>query len=344
MSENQRCAERLESIPYSSDHLFQADHHQLPCGACVKCGERYDDYNSRVLVLLHSKGIGVGPVIYTPVVTPKTPSAQETLAAIGVQSQEIALLRSQLAESQAQDADSALDKAELSRIRPHRGEPYFHSTIGEWADQCNLNTQNRLRIEKLEGELAARTEERDGYRADLDSIAVAVYPGKEPRSTYSVAFLADEITRRTAERDAALSGVTALQRHLDGLQKLVLAHENAEASVCPEDVGIVEYVKALRKEWDGLAAALESAISDAHAIARHIQNGSSPWDRIGLLVTSYSIDKLVALLAARDARAKAEGLREAATYIASEFPLNDVAYHALRRMAEGDAPSVAPHG
>jgi len=59
-----------------------------------------------------------------------------------------------------------------------------------------------------------------------------------------------ELEERTAERDAALSGVTALQRHLDGLQKLVLAHENAEASVCPEDVGIVEYAKALRKERD----------------------------------------------------------------------------------------------
>ena len=181
------------------------------------------------------------------------------------------------AELAAKDADSALDKAELSRIRPHRGEPYFHSTIGEWADQCNLNIQNRLRIEKLEAELAARTEERDAAR------------------------------------------------------QTILDHENRESSVCPEDVGFVEYIRALEAERDGLAAALASIIAirdealatseDPDADIRFGYDG----DKIGYLRWGYKFelrDVFVALfdpaaiLAGVKARAKAEGRAEAEKTIA----------------------------
>lgn len=32
------CPEQLESIPFASDHLFNADHHNQPYGPCTKCG------------------------------------------------------------------------------------------------------------------------------------------------------------------------------------------------------------------------------------------------------------------------------------------------------------------
>lgn len=41
------------------------------------------------------------------------------------------------------EADAALDKAELSRIRPKRGDPYFHSTVEEWAAECRQTADLR---------------------------------------------------------------------------------------------------------------------------------------------------------------------------------------------------------
>lgn len=74
-------------------------------------------------------------------------------------------LRSQLAESQAREADAALDKAELSRIRPKRGDPYFHSTVEEWAAECRQTADLRAELataRKLCGEAKVILEAIDG--------------------------------------------------------------------------------------------------------------------------------------------------------------------------------------
>ena len=69
---------------------------------------------------------------------------------------QVAILRSQLAESQAREADAALDKAELSRIRPKRGDPYFHSTVEEWGAECRQTADLRQAIEPFLAYLAAQ--------------------------------------------------------------------------------------------------------------------------------------------------------------------------------------------
>ena len=50
------------------------------------------------------------------------------------------------AELAALEADAALDKAELSRIRPKRGDPYFHSTVEEWAAECRQTADLRAEL------------------------------------------------------------------------------------------------------------------------------------------------------------------------------------------------------
>ncbi len=47
-----KCAERFESIPYSSDHLWNADHHNCPVGPCLHCGEDYFEYSERAQVAI----------------------------------------------------------------------------------------------------------------------------------------------------------------------------------------------------------------------------------------------------------------------------------------------------
>ncbi len=44
---SERCAERFDSLPTSSDHLWNADHHGIPVGDCVRCGESIQNYNER---------------------------------------------------------------------------------------------------------------------------------------------------------------------------------------------------------------------------------------------------------------------------------------------------------
>ena len=65
------------------------------------------------------------------------------------------------AELAAKDADSALDKAELSRIRPKRGDPYFHSTVEEWGAECRQTAG-------LRADLAAVTKDRDELSALIE--------------------------------------------------------------------------------------------------------------------------------------------------------------------------------
>ena len=83
-----------------------------------------------------------------------------------VRGNEKATLRAEVArltaDLSALEADAALDKAELSRIRPKRGDPYFHSTVQEWAAECKQTTELRATVARLTAELAAMTEERDG--------------------------------------------------------------------------------------------------------------------------------------------------------------------------------------
>jgi hypothetical protein len=43
----ERCAERHDKLPYSSDHLWNVEIHGLPQGPCTKCGEDYQEYAAR---------------------------------------------------------------------------------------------------------------------------------------------------------------------------------------------------------------------------------------------------------------------------------------------------------
>jgi hypothetical protein len=79
---------------------------------------------------------------------------------------EIARLKADLAAVTAravqaeQDRDKALgelrlDEAELRRIRPHRGVPYWYATVEEWVAQAKLNCENAKIIDSLRAGLAA---------------------------------------------------------------------------------------------------------------------------------------------------------------------------------------------
>lgn len=43
-----RCAEYTDKLPTTCDHLWNADHHNIPVGNCVKCGEPIQSYNRRM--------------------------------------------------------------------------------------------------------------------------------------------------------------------------------------------------------------------------------------------------------------------------------------------------------
>jgi hypothetical protein len=71
--------------------------------------------------------------------------------------------RAEVARLTAELTDAALDKAELSRIRPKRGDPYCHSTVEEWAAQCRQTAD-------LRAGLAAMKQERDGLAVGIERI------------------------------------------------------------------------------------------------------------------------------------------------------------------------------
>lgn len=51
------------------------------------------------------------------------------------------------------ESEAVRDKFELSRIRPHRGDPYFYCTVEQWWEQATLNHNSSKRIAELEGQL-----------------------------------------------------------------------------------------------------------------------------------------------------------------------------------------------
>lgn len=42
-----RCKEQHETIPFSFEHIWNADIHGLPVGDCLKCGLSYMEYHER---------------------------------------------------------------------------------------------------------------------------------------------------------------------------------------------------------------------------------------------------------------------------------------------------------
>jgi regulator of replication initiation timing len=117
--------------------------------------------------------------------------------------EQIGNLRQQLAAAQSENADllgyslsNAGLRRELTAAQAELKEAW--DSIGEHPVGFDLATcieslkaQNESlteRVTKLKAELAAA-------RADLDSIAKAVYPSKEPRFTYSVQFMVEEIVK-----------------------------------------------------------------------------------------------------------------------------------------------------
>lgn len=66
-----------------------------------------------------------------------------------------------------------------------------------------------------------------------------------------------------------LDTIDAAIAELGRLGKELAKHEEAEAAICPEDVGFTEFVRTLQKENARLQSALEAleSISDAAEIA-----------------------------------------------------------------------------
>lgn len=54
VSESQRCREDWDKLPTTSEHLWNADHHGIPSGPCVKCGEMHEAYNRRLAALFNT--------------------------------------------------------------------------------------------------------------------------------------------------------------------------------------------------------------------------------------------------------------------------------------------------
>ena len=42
------CRENWDSIPFTSEHLWNADHHGIPSGACVKCGKPEEEWGEEL--------------------------------------------------------------------------------------------------------------------------------------------------------------------------------------------------------------------------------------------------------------------------------------------------------
>ncbi len=123
-----------------------------------------------------------------------------------------------------------------------------------------------------------------------------------------LARLTTELAARTAERDAA--------------RQTILDHENRESSVCPEDVGFVEYIRALEAERDGLAALLDFVIPE------------------GFDNDIVDMRRAHGVLAAVKARVKAEGRAEGLRRIIADMEEKGaqmITIAALRRIATEDS-------
>lgn len=116
----------------------------------------------------------------------------------------------------------------------------------------DLIAMNRDRQEALErAEKAER--ERDVLRLDLKAVMTRFCashrtPGQEPGCAY-----------------CAREG---LRTEIAALREEAMRHEEQEARICPEDVGIVEYVCALKRERDEARAKLAQLVNATEAFMR----------------------------------------------------------------------------
>jgi len=46
--EKQICKENWDKIPYTSEHIWPADHHNLPSGNCEKCGKSTKEWEEKL--------------------------------------------------------------------------------------------------------------------------------------------------------------------------------------------------------------------------------------------------------------------------------------------------------
>ena len=44
----QICKENWNSIPFTSEHFWKADHHNLPSGNCLKCGKPFEEWRNEL--------------------------------------------------------------------------------------------------------------------------------------------------------------------------------------------------------------------------------------------------------------------------------------------------------
>lgn len=263
---------------------------------------------------------------------------------IAVQMQKMAdenVLRARIAEL---ESDAALDKAELSRIRPNRGDPYFHSTVEEWAAECKQTADLRAKLAARTAELAAskaivrdvlavaedykarekaRTEERDAARESLLNVAKELCPGSPEDSQRAEvdidAMGACQIIRRMREkRDAA-------QQRLHDAAKLMGVPDGG--TYINDWKQAAEINARVRGERDGLAAALgqvqlilqeapELNPSNYNSDELHALNDAciEAWEIVATAASQFA-PILAAHDAAITAKAKAEGLNAFAGHI-----------------------------
>ena len=63
------CAERMDSFPFTSDHLWHQDIHGIPTGQCYNCGEWRNSYMQRAAdrqLVLQAAGVFPGIAVKTP--------------------------------------------------------------------------------------------------------------------------------------------------------------------------------------------------------------------------------------------------------------------------------------
>jgi hypothetical protein len=166
---------------------------------------------------------------------------------------------------EALEDDAVLDKAELSRIRPHRGDPYAHSTIEEWGAQVEENSRNRQRIEALESELAQAASAACRCAAlmiEVKRMFFGRYP-VTPRTEGQVLYEQIEEALATAEPCAHAAELAEAKRQGGDmlLMAIRLQDELAEArKLCWEWAIRIDSDNKLRHIYDGNEAGLWSCI------------------------------------------------------------------------------------
>lgn len=148
-------------------------------------------------------------------------------------------------------------------------------------------------IEQLQAELAAAKTENEQIAKQLKEHGEALNVLRDLRKLYysSADMWAEPVAScaqlliQQAEKGLRIAYlrrtkecIAQLQAELDTAKKQILDYEQIEAAVCPEDVGIKEYVASLQAENERLLAAVRLALvlADVESIKEVLEPWSKP--------------------------------------------------------------------